>query len=215
VIVMAGAQLKRAILAAVAATGLLASLAGPFAYSLSVVGSAETGSMVSAGPAVVSTASFGGGPGTASPRGAGSTVSSALALLLEQGSSRYSWVAATSSGSTAASLELATGRSVMAIGGFTGSDNSTTLAGFEKLVADGRIHYYIVGGGFGGANGSVRVPSGFAGGSRPTGGGPGRGGAGGPGGGVSTQIESWVSTHFRSTTVGGTTLYDLTQRTTA
>jgi 4-amino-4-deoxy-L-arabinose transferase-like glycosyltransferase len=208
VMIVAGAQLKRAALAAVAATGLLASLAGPVAYSLSVVGSAETGSIVSAGPAVASTRGFGGGPRAASP-GDGS---SALALLLEGSSSRYSWVAATSSGSTAASLELATGRSVMAIGGFTGSDNSTTLAGFEKLVAEGRIHYYIAGGGFGGGNGSFRVPGGFAGGLRPTGGSSGRGGAGGPGGGVSTQIESWVSTHFKSITVGGTTVYNLTQR---
>ena len=31
--------------------------------------------------------------------------------------------------------------------------------------------------------------------------------------GVTQTIESWVTKHFKSTTVGGTTVYDLTQRT--
>ena len=39
---------------------------------------------------------------------------------------------------------------VMAIGGFNGSDPSPTLAQFQQYVADGRIHYFIGGGGFGG-----------------------------------------------------------------
>ena len=33
------------------------------------------------------------------------------------------------------------------------------------------------------------------------------------GGGVSQTIETWVAKHFKSTTVGGMTVYDLTQRT--
>ena len=37
----------------------------------------------------------------------------------------------------------------MAIGGFNGSDPSPTLAQFQEYVADGEIHWFIGGGGFG------------------------------------------------------------------
>ena len=184
-------------------------------------------------------ASGGGFPGGAAtgraPGGAGS-VSRALASLLEQGSSRYTWVAASASAQNAASLELSTGKPVMAIGGFSGNDPSTTLARFEQLVAAGKIHYYVSGGRFGGGAGGARGGA-FPGGGPPPGGPPPGGGgppagvlpggrppAGGfpggparPGGGnsansVERQIQSWVTSHFKSTTVGGTTVYNLTQR---
>jgi hypothetical protein len=78
----------------------------------------------------------------------------------------------------------------MAIGGFNGTDPAPTLAQFEKYVAEGKIHYYISGGGgFGG---------GFGGGSSGT--------------SPATQIESWVTTHFTAETVDGVTIYDLTAR---
>jgi hypothetical protein len=88
---------------------------------------------------------------------------------------------------TAAPLELATGKAVMELGGFNGSDRAITLAAFKKLVAAGEIHYYVAGGG------------GF-------GGGP---GGGGPGGG-NGEIASWVASTFTATTVGGAPGYDLT-----
>jgi hypothetical protein len=150
-------------------------------------------------------------------------VSRALVSLLERGSSHYTWVAATTSWQTAASIELASGEPVMDIGGFSGTDNMT-LARFERLVAEGKLHYYVSGGGFGGANGlgsgrtgfggrdgpeSPRVPrGGFRGGDFPGGG---FGGGAGSGRTVASQIQSWVESHFKSTTVGGTTVYDLTQ----
>jgi 4-amino-4-deoxy-L-arabinose transferase-like glycosyltransferase len=148
---------------------------------------------------------FGGGFGPAGGAGAdgpgggpggllnGSTPSAALTAALEADSSKYEWVAATIGANEASGYQLATGKSVMPIGGFNGTDPSPTLAQFEKLVSQGKIHYFIGGGGFGG-----------------------RGGFGGPGGGaaggVSTsgEITSWVEGHFSSTTVGGVTLYDLT-----
>jgi hypothetical protein len=54
----------------------------------------------------------------------------------------------------------------------------------------------------------LNVPDPGAGGQ---GGGP--GGPGGPGGGRGAQasIQSWVSAHFRSQTLGGVTVYDLSQ----
>jgi hypothetical protein len=70
----------------------------------------------------------------------------------------------------------------MAIGGFSGQGGDLTLAQFEKYVEAGDIHYYLASGN-------------------------------GPGGGSSTSaITAWVESHFKSETVGGTTVYDLTQR---
>jgi 4-amino-4-deoxy-L-arabinose transferase-like glycosyltransferase len=53
------------------------------------------------------------------------------------------WAAATVGSHTTDSLELSTGKSVMAIGGFSGRDNSPTLAQFQRYVATGQIHYFI------------------------------------------------------------------------
>ena len=91
--------------------------------------------------------------------------------------------------------QLATGKPVMAIGGFNGTDPTPTLAAFQKLVAEGRIHYFIEAGGFGG------------------GGGPG-GAGGGSVSSTSRQIVAWVQSHFTSVSIGGATLYDLTPATT-
>jgi 4-amino-4-deoxy-L-arabinose transferase-like glycosyltransferase len=137
----------------------------------------------------------GGGRGQGGiPGGGNRTVPQALATLLEGNAGKYVWVAATSSATEAAPLEIATGRSVMAIGGYLGTDNSITLSAFESLVNAGNIHYFVPGG-----LGS---------------GGPG----GGPGGGTTTAagtISAWVAAHYTPKTVGGTTLYDLSAPTSA
>jgi 4-amino-4-deoxy-L-arabinose transferase-like glycosyltransferase len=114
-----------------------------------------------------------------------STPSSELVQTLLQGSDQYTWVASTIGANQASGYQLATDASVMPIGGFNGSDPSPTLAQFQQLVADGRIHYFISGG-FGG------------------------GGPGGGSSGTASQITSWVTSSFTSTTVGGVSLYDLT-----
>jgi 4-amino-4-deoxy-L-arabinose transferase-like glycosyltransferase len=114
--------------------------------------------------------------------------SAALIALLSRDAGRYTWVAATVGSNDAAGYQLATGDPVMAIGGFNGTDPYPTLSEFEKLVHEGKIHYFIASGG-GGA-----------------------GAAGGTGAGdnsTSSAIESWVTSHFSSTTVGGTSAYDL------
>ena len=92
------------------------------------------------------------------------------------------WAAATVGSQSAAPLELATGKAVMAIGGFSGRDAAPTLAQFRQLVREGRIAYFVGGG--------------------DRGGGPG-------GGGTGSVIESWVASHYPATIVGGTTVYDL------
>ncbi|MFJ7157533.1 ArnT family glycosyltransferase [Streptomyces sp. NPDC101118] len=137
-------------------------------------------------------------PGTAERGGAGgrggglggllngANVSAAAKAALSKDAGNHTWVAAAIGSQNAASYQLATEKPVMAIGGFNGSDPSPTLAQFKKYVEDGRIHYFIAGGGMGG-------------------------GMGGPGGGgSSSSISTWVTENFTQVTIGGATFYDLT-----
>jgi len=123
-----------------------------------------------------------GGAGGAGGLGGNTQVSSALVKLLEQDASSYRWVAATEGSTGAAPLELATGDAVMAIGGFNGTDPWPTLAAFKALVAKHEVHYYV-----------------------------GQGSESFGGGRGSSAIASWVAAHFKKETVGGQTVYDLTQ----
>ena len=124
----------------------------------------------------------GRGAGGAGGLGGSTTVSSALAKLLEQDASKYKWVAATEGSEAAAPLELATDDAVMSIGGFNGTDPWPTLAIFKELVANHEIHYYVGQGSqsFGGGQGS-------------------------------SAITAWVAAHFKKQTVGGETVYNLTE----
>ena len=83
----------------------------------------------------------------------------------------------------ASSLELKTGASIMAIGGFTGVDDSPTLEQFQGYVADREVRYFIAGEPFG-----------------P----PGRHESG-----TAAQITSWAKQNFTAVDVGGATVYDL------
>ncbi|MFI7324587.1 ArnT family glycosyltransferase [Streptomyces rubiginosohelvolus] len=137
----------------------------------------------------------------------GATVNAEAKALLTKDAGDYTWVAAAVGAQNAASYQLATGDPVMAIGGFNGSDPSPTLAQFKKYVAEGKIHYFVSGGGMGG---SLRGgAAGEGGGGGGTGGGPGGMGSSG----TSSQISSWVTENFTEVTVGSATFYDLTQPT--
>ncbi|MFJ1605141.1 ArnT family glycosyltransferase [Streptomyces sp. NPDC088253] len=118
----------------------------------------------------------------------GATVSSAAKKLLETNAGDYTWAAAAIGSQNSASYQLSTGKPVMAIGGFNGTDPSPTLAQFKKYVTDGKIHYFISGGGMGGGNSSSTTST-------------------------SSQISSWVTANFKKVTVGSATFYDLTQPT--
>lgn len=86
----------------------------------------------------------------------GQNVSSEVKTALKQNASAYTWVAAAIGAQNAASYQLATEKPVMAIGGFNGSDPSPTLAQFKQYVTDGRIHYFLSGGGGpGGGNSAI------------------------------------------------------------
>jgi hypothetical protein len=160
------ARILTAGLLAAALVGVL----GTGAYALSTASTPHGGSIPTAGPSSMGAGNFGD-----------ATASGALVSLLEQTDS--TWAAATVGSQTAGALELASGKAVLAIGGFTGSDAAPTLAQFQRYVAEGKVRYFIAGGGFGG--------------------GPG-------GGGTGSQIATWVAAHYAATTVGGQTVYDLT-----
>jgi hypothetical protein len=147
---------------------------------------AGTGPRTGTAPGATGNSGSAAGPGAAGGMGGlsgNTTLSSALIKLLEQDASKYKWIAATEGSQAAAPIELATGgEAVLAIGGFNGSDPAPSLAQFEAMVARHEIHYYV-----------------------------GRGSNSFGGGNGASAIESWVAAHFKSQTVGGTTVYDLTQ----
>ncbi|CAM5237631.1 ArnT family glycosyltransferase [Streptomyces avidinii] len=266
------ARAGRRMLQATAALGVAAALGGPFAYCLTTVSTAHTGSIVTAGPAVAGGRGgpggmmggpggpgemLQGGPGGARqdgggrpgagqqggtpprgvapqgqggqggmPQGQGGTggagagrgaerfgggqggpggllngarVSAEARTALTTDADEYTWAAAAIGSQNAASYQLASGAPVMPIGGFNGSDPSPTLEQFQEYVRDGKIHWFI----------GQSTTTGGAEGGMPGGGGRG-GPGGGPGAGSSTDIEAWVKTTFKATTVGGATFYDLT-----
>lgn len=179
--------------AAVLAAAVVVGVAGPAAYAVETALTPHRGGGVTAGPAVATggaafraaggaaaaagrarLAAGGGGFGDAVPNGQ-------VATLLETAGTR--WSAATVGSSAAASLELASGTAVMAVGGFTGSDRAPTLAEFQTDVQAGLVHYLVLSEG---------------GGTR--------------GGGVGAAITQWVQQHYAADTVGGQTVYDLTAR---
>ncbi len=122
----------------------------------------------------------------------GSDPSAAITSLFEQ-STGFRWTAAAIGANNAAGYQLASGKAIMAIGGFNGTDPTPTLAQFEQYVAAGQIHYFIA----------------SAGGAGPGRAGPGGAGPGGAGSSPSRAITQWVAQNFTARTVGGTTIYDL------
>ena len=212
------ARLRALVVAPLVAGSLLI---GPGAYAVQTASTAHTGAIPTAGPGASAFAA-GGGPGNGRPRrgqagglaggppaggppatrpggqpggrpagqpgglGGATTVSSALRALLRSGASEYTWTAATTGDNEAATLELATGRSVMSLGGYNGTDPAITLARFQQLVAQHKVHYYVVDAQ--GFIGSAAADTSTA-----------------------YAIQQWVTSAFTAQTVGGATVYDLTQ----
>ena len=63
---------------------------------------------------------------------------------------------ATASSKNASSIIIATGKPVLALGGFIGNDQILTTQQLAKLVANGTVHYFLIqsGGGPGGSGGN-------------------------------------------------------------
>jgi 4-amino-4-deoxy-L-arabinose transferase-like glycosyltransferase len=199
----------------------VACLSGPLAYTIETLSTAHTSALPSAGPASATSSGFsGGGPGGgAGGAGGGSTANATLVKALEKNASSYRWVAATAGSQNAATLELADGGDpVMAIGGFDNEGGHLSLAQFKKYVKAGDIHYYVVSGGFGGASagaGAGGAPTANT--SKSAGGvvsslfgGGASTGPSGSGGYSTSAITTWVAGHYHKQTIGGETVYNLT-----
>jgi hypothetical protein len=102
-----------------------------------------------------------------------------VTAALRANADSFTWAAAVIGSNRAAGYQLAARVPVMAIGGFNGTDPAPSLAQFQADVAAHRIHWFIAARGFGGDDG------------------------------VASQIGNWVARHYRSVTIGGTAMYDL------
>ncbi|MCX2715014.1 glycosyltransferase family 39 protein [Mycolicibacterium sp. J2] len=177
VLLLAAGRLPRAVTVVAATLAIAASLAGPGAYAVATAASPHSGAIPSVGPG----RGFSGGPFDAP------TPKPALTALLSANAADYTWVAATVGSTNAAGYQLATGAPVLAVGGFNGTDPAPTLSGFQDMVAQKKIHYFIhaaLMGNWRGQNSGSREAA---------------------------DIASWVQSHFAAVPVAGVTVYDLTR----
>jgi 4-amino-4-deoxy-L-arabinose transferase-like glycosyltransferase len=185
VLLLVVARLPRRLATAAASIAVAACLAAPTAFTLATVATPHIGAVPSVGP--------GHGPG--GPAGfLGGLLDApesgpALTRLLADHAERYQWAAAVVGSTNAAGYQLASGAPVLALGGFNGTDPAPTLAEFQRLVADAKIHYYIHAKvGFGGG-GHQRLGSGSH---------------------DAADIADWVESHYAPVRVDGVALCDLT-----
>jgi 4-amino-4-deoxy-L-arabinose transferase-like glycosyltransferase len=179
-----------------AAAAIVVTLAGPLAYCVQTVSTAHTGGVVTAGPQI-----SGSVPGPmGQPGRSGADVPAQVTRLLSENADAYTWVAAAPGSTEAGYYQLASGKPVMALGGFGASDPAPTLAQFQAYVATGRIHYYIPSTGMGLRTGNSTDSDALN--LTP------------PGADRSSEaehIKDWVEQHYTATTVDGVPLYDLTK----
>ncbi|MDX3663228.1 glycosyltransferase family 39 protein [Streptomyces sp. ID05-26A] len=155
---------------------LIAALLGPTTYSFATVTTPHTGALPVAGPSNGRMGGMGGGLLDAT------TPDAEVVTLLQDNADAYRWAAATIGSNNAAGLQLASGRPVMALGGFNGTDPAPTLEEFQEMVRSGQIHYYVAAG---------RMMQGET------------------GSDAAHEIGAWVAENYTATTVAGTTLYEL------
>src|SRR5205823_9551026 len=79
-------------------------------------------------------------------------VDTALIRYLEAHQGHATYLVATANSMNASSIIIATGKPVMALGGFSGSDKILSVQQLARLVANGTVHYFLIqSGGPGGA----------------------------------------------------------------
>ena len=84
-----------------------------------------------------------GHPAWATQTAFGAAPAASVVELLSQTAGEQDWAAATYSAQNAALYQLESGSPVIPLGGWLGTDPSPTPDQFKKLVADGRIGYFI------------------------------------------------------------------------
>lgn len=109
-------------------------------------------------------------------------------LLAHQGNTRY--LVATTNAMSASPIILDTGKPVMALGGFSGSDPIVDASKLSAMVADGTVRYFLIP-----SLGFNNLPPQIQDTLEALGGGGNIGGFGGFGGGNIQIINNWVSAH--------------------
>src|SRR5439155_20206689 len=118
---------------------------------------------------------FAGGPGG----DGGGAADPALIAYLTAHRGGATWLVATDSANSGASLQLATGAPVLAMGGFSGGDAAMTVARLQELVSSGQLRYVLAGGGPGGRGGGFGGPA----------------GAGPAANGDAQSVNTWITQH--------------------
>jgi 4-amino-4-deoxy-L-arabinose transferase-like glycosyltransferase len=133
-----------------ATVGVLALFLAPTAWSLETMANGGGGATPTAGPTGGGFGGFGGSGGF--PGGGGNTNNGLLTYLeKEQGTTKY--LLAVQNSNSAASYIIETGKPVMSLGGFGGSDPIVTLPQLQQLVSNNTVRFFMGVGGFGGNSG--------------------------------------------------------------
>ncbi|KUN82344.1 glycosyltransferase family 39 protein [Streptomyces griseoruber] len=109
----------------------------------------ESGSASGGAPGGSSGGPGGGGMGGGMGGGGMGGADSGLVSYLEKHQDGATWLIAVSNSQSAGQMILSTGKPVISMFGFTGSDNAMTLARLKELVKKGELHYIQLGGGMG------------------------------------------------------------------
>ncbi|MEV3902043.1 glycosyltransferase family 39 protein [Mycobacterium sp. NPDC050551] len=198
VLLLVNRRLPERIARAAAAIAVAVCLTAPAVWSIATAATPHRGAIPTVGPDRGFAGPGGRGHGFAGPVGPGHGFTGPVGLLsaptpgpgltaaLSADAQHYTWAAAVAGSNNAAGYQLATGAPVMAVGGFNGTDPAPTVAEFQQLVAEHRIHYFVEG----------RLMPGAK--------------AGGDGGSRDAAlIAEWVAAHFRPTVLDGVVVYDL------
>lgn len=131
-------------LSSIAATaGILVLLIGPAYWAATPLLYGDNSSLPQAGPATK------GSPGGApqGPAGGGHAINQKLISYIEQNSSGEKCFFMTSDTSTAESYIIATGKAVVAIGGFNGGDPALSLERLQRMIANKEVKFFLIGSG--------------------------------------------------------------------
>lgn len=176
--------------------GICASLAifslllGPVLWSLNTVFTGHIGASVSAGPATIGIRADDPSRQRLDPHDTKAAVALMLGDIpapgvvakLKGNNIAATWTAAIVGSESAANYQLETGRPIMALGGFNGSDPFPTLDEFIKLVGGGKIGALVI----------QNLPPVTA---------EGRGDA--------ARVVAWVRQHYSAQMIDGAEFYDL------
>lgn len=128
-------------------------LIGPAVFDWGTINSAHTGSGPMAGPDRGSRTADLVAWRPSTPDGKVTsgydTINAPVVSALSDSAERFRWVAAVPGARSASAYQLATGKPVLAIGGFKGSDPLPSLEQFTRLVHQGDVHWFITGGTYG------------------------------------------------------------------